>query len=107
MPSLDSLVGPGSGAVVSRLSTAVERTDRLFHRTDRMFRRVGDTVETPEQVAGTIRAAMKYVAPENLYPCTNCGMVPLSREVAAAKLDALAAGAAIVRREIEHQGAKS
>jgi len=65
-----------------------------------------DTVETPEQVAGTIRAAMKYVAPENLYPCTNCGMVPLSREVAAAKLDALAAGAAIVRREIEHQGAK-
>jgi 5-methyltetrahydropteroyltriglutamate--homocysteine methyltransferase len=60
-----------------------------------------EAVETPEQVAGTIRAAMKYVAPEKLYPCTNCGMVPLARETAAAKLRALTAGAAIVRREIE------
>ena len=61
-----------------------------------------ETVETPEQVASTIRTAMKYVAPEKLFPCTNCGMVPLARELAAAKLHALAAGAAIVRREIEH-----
>ena len=60
-----------------------------------------ETVETPEQVASTIRAAMKYVVPEKLYPCTNCGMVPLARELAAAKLHALGAGAAIVRREIE------
>lgn len=59
-----------------------------------------EQVETPEQVASTIRAAMKYVAPEKLYPCTNCGMVPLSRELASAKLRALTAGAAIVRREI-------
>ena len=59
-----------------------------------------DTVETPEQVAGTIRAAMKFVAPEKLYPCTNCEMVPLARETAAAKLRALAAGAAMVRREL-------
>ena len=61
-----------------------------------------EQVETPEQVASTIRAAMKYVAPDKLFPCTNCGMVPLSRDLAAAKLCALAAGAAIVRREIEH-----
>jgi 5-methyltetrahydropteroyltriglutamate--homocysteine methyltransferase len=64
-----------------------------------------ETVETPEQVASTIRAALKYVAPEKLYPCTNCGMVPLAREPASAKLHALAAGAAIVRREIgQNQG---
>jgi len=60
-----------------------------------------EQVETADQVASTIRAAMKYVAPERLYPCTNCGMVPLARDVADAKLHALAAGAAIVRREIE------
>ncbi|OGA42792.1 MAG: hypothetical protein A3G25_02865 [Betaproteobacteria bacterium RIFCSPLOWO2_12_FULL_63_13] len=59
-------------------------------------------IETPDQVASTIRAAMNYVAPERLFPCTNCGMVPLARNVAEAKLRALAAGAAIVRREIEH-----
>jgi len=59
-----------------------------------------DLIESPEQVAGTIRAALKHVAPEHLYPCTNCGMVPLAREVAEGKLSALAAGAAIVRREL-------
>jgi 5-methyltetrahydropteroyltriglutamate--homocysteine methyltransferase len=59
-----------------------------------------DEVETPEQVAATIRAAMQFVAPEKLYPCTNCGMVPLSREVARGKLAALAAGAALVRAEL-------
>ena len=59
-----------------------------------------DIVETPEQVAATIRAAMKYVEPAKLYPCTNCGMVPLSREVAAGKLKALGAGAALVRKEL-------
>jgi 5-methyltetrahydropteroyltriglutamate--homocysteine methyltransferase len=59
-----------------------------------------DAVETPEQVATTIRAAMKFVPAEKLYPCTNCGMVPLAREVAFRKLKALAAGAAVVRREL-------
>ena len=59
-----------------------------------------EAVEKPEQVAATIRAAMKFVPPEKLYPCTNCGMVPLAREVAVGKLKALAAGAALVRREI-------
>ena len=59
-----------------------------------------DRVETPEEVAATIRAAMKYVPAERVYPCTNCGMVPLAREVARAKLKALGAGAALVRREL-------
>jgi 5-methyltetrahydropteroyltriglutamate--homocysteine methyltransferase len=54
-------------------------------------------VETPEHVASTIRAALAFVPPERLYACTNCGMVPLPREVARAKLRALAAGAALVR----------
>jgi 5-methyltetrahydropteroyltriglutamate--homocysteine methyltransferase len=59
-----------------------------------------DRVETPEDVAATLRAALKHVAAERLYPCTNCGMVPLSRDVARGKLKALAAGAALVRQEL-------
>jgi len=61
-----------------------------------------DVVETPEDVARTIRAALRFVPAERLYPCTNCGMVPLSRDVARAKLGALAAGAALVRDELGH-----
>lgn len=59
-----------------------------------------EEVETPETVAQILRAALKYIAPEKLYPCTNCGMVPLPRAVAQGKLKALAAGAAIVRKEL-------
>jgi len=59
-----------------------------------------DRIETPEDVAATIRAAMRHVAPERIYPCTNCGMVPLAREVARGKLRALGAGAALVRSEL-------
>ena len=59
-----------------------------------------ESVESPEDVAATIRAAMKFVPAEKLYPCTNCGMVPLARDVAAGKLRALAAGATLVRREM-------
>src|SRR5262249_19135051 len=36
-----------------------------------------DKVETPEEVAATIRAVMKYAKPERIYPCTNCGMAPM------------------------------
>jgi 5-methyltetrahydropteroyltriglutamate--homocysteine methyltransferase len=59
-----------------------------------------DTAETPEQVAATIRRAMAHVAPERLFPCTNCGMAPMARDLAYAKLAALSAGAALVRREL-------
>jgi 5-methyltetrahydropteroyltriglutamate--homocysteine methyltransferase len=57
-----------------------------------------DQVETPEEVAATIRAASRYVAPERILPCTNCGMAPLDRRLAGAKLEALAAGAALARK---------
>jgi 5-methyltetrahydropteroyltriglutamate--homocysteine methyltransferase len=59
-----------------------------------------DEIETPEQVAATIREALKYVAPEKLFPCTNCGMAPMSHGVAYGKLSALAKGAAMVCEEI-------
>ncbi len=59
-----------------------------------------DRVESPEDVAATIRAALRFVPPERLYPCTNCGMVPLDREVARGKLRALGAGAGVVRAEL-------
>jgi 5-methyltetrahydropteroyltriglutamate--homocysteine methyltransferase len=53
--------------------------------------------ETPEKVAATIEAALRFVPAERLYPCTNCGMAPLDRSLANRKLAALAAGAALVR----------
>jgi 5-methyltetrahydropteroyltriglutamate--homocysteine methyltransferase len=40
------------------------------------------------------------VPPEHLFPCTNCGMAPMRREVAEAKLYALAQGAALARRRL-------
>jgi 5-methyltetrahydropteroyltriglutamate--homocysteine methyltransferase len=57
-------------------------------------------VETPDDVARVIRSALKHVPKERLFPCTNCGMVPLHRDVAAGKLAALGAGAALVRKEL-------
>ncbi|MBK1796141.1 methionine synthase [Devosia sp. WQ 349] len=58
------------------------------------------TIETPEQVADTLRKALQFVDADKLYPCTNCGLAPLSRDVARGKLSALSAGAAIVRLEL-------
>ena len=57
-------------------------------------------VETPEEVAARIRAALKHVAAERLVPAPDCGMKYLPRETAFGKLAALSAGAAIVRREL-------
>lgn len=57
-------------------------------------------IETPEEVAETLRKALEFVDADKLYPCTNCGMAPLSREVARGKLNALSEGAKIVRSEI-------
>jgi 5-methyltetrahydropteroyltriglutamate--homocysteine methyltransferase len=59
-----------------------------------------DTVETPEEVAATLRNALRFVDADKLIPATNCGMAPLARDVATAKLKALGAGAAVVRREL-------
>lgn len=59
-----------------------------------------DTIETPQQVANTLRKALQFVDADKLYPSTNCGMAPLSRRVALGKLNALNAGAEIVRQEL-------
>lgn len=62
---------------------------------------LGDpAIETPETIAGRIRAGLKHVAPENLIPAPDCGMKYLPRDVAFGKLKALADGAAIVRYEL-------
>ncbi len=57
-------------------------------------------IETPEDVAATLRKALEFVDADKLYPCTNCGMAPLPRSVARGKLNALSAGAEIVRKEL-------
>jgi len=62
-------------------------------------------VETPEEVAATIRKALRFVEPDKLYPSTNCGMAPLARDVARRKLAALSVGAEIIRREISPEQA--
>jgi 5-methyltetrahydropteroyltriglutamate--homocysteine methyltransferase len=54
----------------------------------------------PETVAAGIRAALAHVPPERLIPAPDCGMKYLPRNIAFAKLKALAEGAAIVRREL-------
>jgi methionine synthase II (cobalamin-independent) len=55
-------------------------------------------IETPEQIADTIGEALKYVPRNRIFPCTNCGLAPMSREVATKKLEALAKGAALARQ---------
>ncbi|WP_010521486.1 methionine synthase [Aquimarina agarivorans] len=59
-----------------------------------------NTIETPEEVAATLRKALEFVAIDKLYPCTNCGMAPLSRNIAKGKLNALSAGTEILRKEL-------
>ncbi|MBT6136817.1 MAG: methionine synthase [Rhodospirillaceae bacterium] len=61
-----------------------------------------DEIETPEQVAATLRAALEFVDPERMVACTNCGMAPLARPVAEGKLKALGKGAALLRKELGH-----
>ncbi len=57
-------------------------------------------IETPEQVAAIIKAALEFVDAERLIPCTNCGMAPLPRAVAIGKIKALADGAALARQRL-------
>ncbi len=57
-----------------------------------------DQIETAEEVADTVGRALQFVPPERLICCTNCGLAPMSRQVAQAKLRALGAGAALARQ---------
>ena len=59
-----------------------------------------ESVETPEEVAARIRAALAHVPAERLVVAPDCGMKYLTREVAFGKLKALADGAALVRGEL-------
>ena len=59
-----------------------------------------DRVETPQEVSKVIQQALKFVPARHLYPCTNCGLAPMDREVAAAKLRALGQGAALARKKL-------
>jgi 5-methyltetrahydropteroyltriglutamate--homocysteine methyltransferase len=63
-----------------------------------------DKVETAQEVSNVIKNALKYVPARHLFPCTNCGMAPMDREIAVRKLQALAAGAALARKR---QGKKA
>jgi 5-methyltetrahydropteroyltriglutamate--homocysteine methyltransferase len=58
-----------------------------------------DKVETPQEVSRVIQTALKYVPARHLFPCTNCGMAPMDREIARRKLEALVAGAALARKK--------
>jgi len=62
-------------------------------------------VETPEQVAANLRAAMEFVDPERIIACTNCGLAPLPMDVSRGKISALGAGAALFRKELGGAGA--
>ena len=56
-----------------------------------------DVVETPEEVADTIGRALEFVPKERLFPCTNCGLAPMGRDVAWRKLKALAEGTQLAK----------
>jgi 5-methyltetrahydropteroyltriglutamate--homocysteine methyltransferase len=62
-----------------------------------------EEVESPALVAERIRKALPYVDPARLYPCTDCGLVPRSRQAAGAKMAALVEGTRMVRRELDRQ----
>lgn len=57
-------------------------------------------VESPAVVAERIRQALKFVPAERLSVNPDCGLMHLPRDVAFAKLVAMAEGTAIVRREL-------
>ena len=59
-----------------------------------------ETIETPEEVAATLRKALNFADADKLIPSTNCGMAPFARDVSLAKMSALSAGTAIVREEL-------
>ena len=58
-----------------------------------------DAIETPQQVAAVLAEATKYVAKDRIVACTNCGMAPMHRDIALAKLAALGQGAALARKK--------
>jgi 5-methyltetrahydropteroyltriglutamate--homocysteine methyltransferase len=66
-----------------------------------------DNVETPQEVCEVIGKALKHVPAKHLFPCTNCGMAPMDRDIARWKLEALAAGAALARKRYGSTGRRT
>src|SRR5665213_4083900 len=58
-----------------------------------------DAIETTEQIANVIGDVMKFVPKERIVACTNCGMAPMKRQIAEAKVKALGAGAKLAREK--------
>jgi len=56
-------------------------------------------VETPQQVEQIIAEVMKFVPKQKIVACTNCGMAPMRRDIAEAKLIALGKGVALARKK--------
>jgi 5-methyltetrahydropteroyltriglutamate--homocysteine methyltransferase len=80
--------------VPMRLLSLLEGKDVLVGAIDV----ASDKVETPEEVADVLAEATRFVPKERIFACTNCGMAPMRREVALAKLEALAKGAGLARK---------
>jgi len=59
-----------------------------------------DTIESAEDVVAVIEAVMKFVPRESIIATTNCGMAPMRRDIAEAKLMALGAGARLARERL-------
>ena len=59
-----------------------------------------DSIESTEDVVAVIEAVMKFVPRENIIATTNCGMAPMRRDIAEAKLMALGAGAKLARERL-------
>jgi len=59
-----------------------------------------DRIDTPEEVAATLKLATKFAEPERIQACTNCGMAPMTLGVAYGKLRSLAEGAALARKAL-------
>ena len=59
-----------------------------------------DVIETPEEVADTIGRALQFVPKDRLFPCTNCGMAPMDRDVAWRKLQALTEGTRLAKERL-------
>ena len=88
--------------IVGRESVIDSANDlRIFERDASIEGALPDAVVLPsttEQVAGVIGEVMKFVPKERIVACTNCGMAPMRRDIATAKLAALGAGATLARK---------
>ena len=92
-----SLEFAGSRVPLEVLKHVGDRKDILVGAIDV----ASEQVETPAQVARVIEGALEYLPAERIFPCTNCGMAPMRRNLAYAKLARLAEGAALAREHLQ------